>query len=151
MFDNSATKINTTEIEERDAEEKKEKKRIKQAYIPKVKLYGVNAHYQEKSSYDKTVVPAITFKIQNNGDKTLSKVEVTIYFKDNNGNVIFEKIYTPISASSWSSPSKLFKPGYIWQIERGKIYPVSDVPTEWMEGAVSAEITDIDFFKGSSG
>ena len=120
-FETSKPKINPTKILKRKEEEEKEKERLKQAYMPKVRLYEVNAHYQPKSSYDETIIPALTFKIQNNGNKTLSKVEVTIYFKDNNGNVIFEEDYTPVSTSSWSSSSKPLKPGYIWQIERGKV------------------------------
>lgn len=148
-FDTSKPKINPKEILEKE-EEEKEKERVKQAYMPKVRLYEVNAHYQPKSSYDKTIVPVITFKLQNNGDKTLSKVEVTVYFKDNDENIIFEEVYTPISASSWSSPSKLFKPKYIWQIERGNAYLVSKVPSEWKEGAISSEITDIEFFEETS-
>ena len=34
---------------------------------------------------------------------------------------------------------------YIWQIERGKALLAESVPSEWEEGSVSAEITDLEF------
>lgn len=128
-----------------DPELENKKSELIQAYIPKIRLYELQAFNQPKSSYDKTIVPAVNFKLQNNGDKNLSMVEVTLYFKDTNGNVIYEESYHPISVRSWDSPSEALKPGYIWQLERGNVYIASKVPTEWREGFITGKITDVEF------
>ena len=86
--------------------------------------------------------------MKNNGNRALSKVKVTVFFRDRNNNVIYEDYWLPVSTSSWSSDSnKPLKPNYIWQMERGKFYPAKSVPDEWQEGNAVARITDIEFEK----
>jgi hypothetical protein len=48
-----------------------------------------------------------------------------------------------------SGDNKPLKPGYIWQQERGKVYSVNTVPSEWKEGAAVARISEIRFAKGT--
>lgn len=117
----------------------------KQAYLDKVVLYGLRAKYYE--TYLEKKAPGVEFKIKNNGNRTLKEVQVTVYFKDSKGTVIFEKKYYPVHVSeySFSDNNKPLKPNYIWQMERGKFYTADSVPSEWKEGAVSAQITNIDF------
>ena len=91
-------------------------------------------------------VPGVEFKLRNRGSKTLSKVEVTVYFRDAQGNIISEEDYLPVLVSSYSlDPSKLLKPNYIWQMERDKFYQAKTVPSEWQEGNVQAKVTEIEF------
>lgn len=58
----------------------------KQSYVDKVKLYDLNARYYE--TYLEKRVPGVTFKLKNAGGQILKKVEVTVYFKNANGDVI---------------------------------------------------------------
>lgn len=117
----------------------------KQAYIKNVVLYDLKAKYYETYLEDK--VPGVEFKIKNNSDKTLTEVEVTVYFKDENGGIIAEEDYHPVLVSEYSfgDDNKPLKPNYIWQLEEGKFYKAGSVPSEWKEGAVSAKITNIEF------
>jgi len=113
-------------------------------YIKLVQLYGLKAKYY-MSVLDERV-PGVEFKLRNAGQRTLSKVKVTVYFKDAGGNIIAEKDYYPVLLSEFSiGAGKPLKPGYIWQIERGKFYQAKDVPTEWQEGNVQARVTEVDF------
>lgn len=87
------------------------------------------------------------FKLKNNGDRVLSKVKVTVYLKDQSGKVIGEEDFYPVivSSLSLSGNRKPLKPGYIWEIERGKVFTMKDAPTEWQVGNATAKITEIEF------
>lgn len=120
--------------------------REKEEYFRDVELYDFEAKYYEAILDGET--PGVSFKLRNNGNRTLSQVKVTVFFRDRNNRVIFEDNYYPVSPSSWSSDSKKpLKPNYIWQMERGKFYTAKSVPDEWQEGNAVARITDIDFAK----
>lgn len=127
---------------EKASRKAKEEKR-KQEYIQHVKLYGFEADIYD--TYLENKVPGVKFKLKNEGNQTLKSVKVTVYFKDAKGKVIHEENFYPISASSWRTNSGPLKPGYIWQLERGKFYKVESVPTEWKKGSAKAQITDIEF------
>jgi len=116
----------------------------KQSYISKVKLYSFEAKYY--STYLDGRVPGVEFKLKNEGDRTLTEVEVTVYFKDASGNVIAEEDYHPVLVSEYSfTNGKPLKPNYIWQLEAGKFYQAKSVPSEWQEGNAVAKITNIEF------
>lgn len=133
----------TEKIEELNKEIKSFKE--KQAYIKNVVLYDLKAKYYKTYLEDR--LPGVKFKLKNKGNRTLKKVEVTIYFKDANGIIITEKTYCPVLVTEYSfgSDNKPLKPNYIWQLEREKFYKADSVPSEWKEGAVSAKITNIEF------
>lgn len=117
---------------------------LKQEYIEKVQLYDLEAKYHENMFTGKE--PGIRFKIKNNGDKTLKEVEVTVYFKDKNGEIVFEEDYHPVLVSEYSfTDSKPLKPNYVWSMGKYKYYSAESVPSEWKEGAVTAKITNIEF------
>jgi regulator of replication initiation timing len=86
-----------------------------------------------------------TFKLRNKGDRTLNNVEVTIYFKDANGNRITEQKVYPINKLRDSEKDWELKPYYVWQLNQGEYWAASHVPTEWKEGNVDVEITNIEF------
>lgn len=141
---------------EREAEElaeaKEEEKRQaeRQAYIQNVELYGFKAKYF--STYSDKRVPGVEFKLKNNGERVLRKVEVTVYFKDRSGAVIAEQEYNPVLVTkySFSGDNKPLKPNYIWQLEKGKFLQAKSVPSEWAEGRAEARITDIEFLEGEA-
>lgn len=118
----------------------------KESYISNyLDLYDVKARYMN-SFYDREV-PGVLFKIRNKGNKSLSKVEVTVYFKDAKGIIITEEKYYPIYVTEYSltDGNKPLKSGYIWQMESGMFYSAKSVPSEWQEGSVDVKITDIQF------
>lgn len=120
--------------------------RLKQEYMRNVELYDFEAKYFKPMFEEKT--PGVTFKLRNNGDRSLSEVKVSVFFRDRNNKVISEDYYYPVNSSSWSSDSRApLKPNYIWQLERGKLYTAKSVPDEWQEGNAIARITDIEFAK----
>ena len=129
-----------------DEREREQGDSIKAAYIAEhLELYDVSAKYMD-SLLDGRVA-GVLFKLRNKGERSLDKVEVTVYFKDQNGNVIAEEEYTPVLVSefSFSGDNKPLKPGYVWQMEKGKFYAAKSVPSEWKEGSVAASITEIRF------
>ena len=123
-----------------------EKDSIKTAYINNhLKLYDVSAKYRESLLEGK--VAGVLFKIKNDGDRSLDKIEVTVYFKDSNGVTIAEEDYNPVFVSEYNftGDDKPLKPGYIWQMPKDKFYPAKQVPSEWKEGSIDILITDIEF------
>jgi hypothetical protein len=128
----------------RTAEKEKESKE-EQAYIENhIELYDIEAKYHE--SYLDGKVPGVLFKIKNTGDRTLNKVEVVVHFKDASGSIIAEEDYFPVLISEYSfNDDKPLKPGYVWQMEKNKFYSAKSVPSEWKEGAVDIQITEIRF------
>lgn len=133
-----ATGLAETETEFRQEEEE-------QLYMQHLKLYDLKAKYY--SAWDNDHVPGVDFKIKNSGDRSLDRVEVTVYFQDPAGVVIAEEKYLPVLVSkfNFSGDKTPLRPNYIYQMEAGKFYKADKVPTEWKEGAVTAKITDIDF------
>ncbi len=117
----------------------------KQAYIQNVVLYDLSAKYYD--SYLDKRIPGIEFKLRNKGNRSLNRVEVTVYFKDKENTIIYEETYYPVLVTefSFAGKDKPLKPNYIWQLEEGKFYKVDALPDEWKEGSVSAKITDIEF------
>ncbi|SEG21307.1 hypothetical protein [Marinobacterium lutimaris] len=115
----------------------------KQSYINNsLELYGISSSYYNASSGLR--VPGVDFKIRNNGDHSLDRVEVTFYFLDSAGQVVFEKSYNPVLVTTYGNEPPL-KPGYIWQQQTGKFYRADGVPSEWEEGLVRTAITDIEY------
>lgn len=118
----------------------------KQGYITKsIELYDLQAEYI--NTYTDGRQPAVKFKIKNKGDKTISKVNVLVLFKDKNGAVIGEEDYLPVFLREYDvfGENKPLKPGYIWKPEADKYYLAKSIPTEWKEGAVEARVTDVEF------
>lgn len=124
--------------------------KAKQEYIKNVILYDFKAKYYD--SYLNKNIPGINFKIKNEGNRTLKKVEVTVYFKNADGNTIAEENYHPVLVSSYGfgDNNKPLKPNYIWQMERGKFYQAKSVPSEWKEGSAMSKITNIEFSDNTS-
>ena len=129
---------------------------VKAAYIDEyVELYDLSAKYID-TLFD-IHVHGVRFKLRNKGERSLDRVEVTFYFKDESGNIIFEEDFLPVSVNTMfsvlSGNNKPLRPGYIWQMGQGRYYTsggvmswsAEQVPSEWKEGSIEASITDITF------
>ena len=64
---------------------------MKRDYFDKVEIFDFEA--TRIDTYLDKNIPAVRFAIRNRGDRSLDKVEVTVYFYDRNNNAIFEKTY----------------------------------------------------------
>jgi hypothetical protein len=107
--------------------------------------------YELEAKYFNSVldgrVPGVTFKVKNNGPRTLNKVVVRVVFYDAAGQPIAEEEYTPVLVSSYNfgDSNTPLRPNYISQQDRGSFYTAKSVPTEWQTGRATATITDIEF------
>jgi hypothetical protein len=110
-----------------------------------LKLYDCHADYHDSLIDGR--VPGVEFKIKNNGNRTLRKVEVTFYFKDSSGQTISEEKYYPVLVTKFGTDNNPLKPGYIWQVESGHFYAAKKVPSEWQPRNTTTQITDIEFEK----
>lgn len=84
-------------------------------------------------------------ELKNNGDKTLDKVEITIYFLDKQGNPVSEKTYTPVNASAQNfgmSDTSALKPKY----SRKFGFKADDAPSDWSK-KVNVQVTKVQFAK----
>lgn len=89
-------------------------------------------------------IPGVTFKIKNKGNKTLSRLEVAVYFKDSEKKNIAEESYLVVY-DSIASDYKELKPNYVYQLEKDKFYTADTVPKEWKSGNAEIKITQIEF------
>lgn len=118
----------------------------KRDYISKnMEVYELDASYMDSMLDGR--IPGVTFKVRNNGKRTLDQVEVTVEFLDAEGNAISEEVYNPVIAGGYSSDPPL-RPGHIWQNERGRFLSAKSVPSEWQSGRARASVTDIKFAEG---
>lgn len=143
LFKSPSTNTNISGKRKEGNSLKKKSDELKRVYIENITLYDIEADYHE--TYLDKNVPGVTFKLKNEGSRTLKEVEVTVYFKDKSGVIIFEEDFYPILAGGLIRRGKPLKPGYIWQQERNRFYKVESVPDEWEAGSVEAKITNIEF------
>jgi len=116
----------------------------KQAYIKKVILKDFKVSEGKKYGFGKAV-PGVFGTIVNNGDKTLKKVEITVYFLNDKGAVIGEEDFHPVLVSEYSfgGDNKPLKPNYVKDFG----YSVEDsAPSSWSKKA-KVKITNIEFAK----
>jgi len=121
-----------------------EEAEFKQAYIENIEIFEFEAKRIDSFLKGKNI-PAVRFALKNNGDRSLDKVEVTVYFYDNNNQPIYEKTFTPVLVSEYSfSNDGPLKPNYIWRGETNNYYTIEQLGPEW-SGKAKATISDIRF------
>lgn len=119
----------------------------KMEYMDKVEITEFLA--KRIDTYLKKKVPAVRISLKNKGDRSLDKVKVVVYFKDKDGNTIFEEDYYPVLVSkhSISGDNKPLKPGYVKEMEKDKYYTLKSALSDWQEGKAIAKVVDIEFTK----
>lgn len=122
----------------------------KMAYIDQIEITEFTA--KRIDTYTNKGIPAVRIGLKNNGDKSLDKVKVVVYFHDGNGKTIFEKEYLPILVSkfSFSGDNKPLKPGYVKEMEKNRYYTLKSNLSEWVEGQATIKIVDIAFSEATS-
>ena len=115
----------------------------------KEKLEYINNHLQIFEIEAKTietsyegVKPGVKFAIKNNGNESLTKVRITIYFLDKNGKTFYEKSSLPV----WSKygEMKVLKPNYTFRMDKNKYLTFDNLGNEWTEKVI-IKITEIEF------
>ena len=113
----------------------------KQAYMDKIEVRNVKVDMGETMFLEKKI--GVFGEIKNRGDRTLNKVEITIYCLDKNGNPVFEKTFHPVLVSKYlysSDANESLRPNY----SRKFGYSIDDAPSDWSK-KVRVEVTDIKF------
>lgn len=119
---------------------------LEASYIAQsLEIYDFQAKYYD--SYGEGRVPGVTFKVKNNGDRTLKKVKVRVVFQDAAGRPIAEDEFYPVLVSEYSfgTNNTPLRPNYIAQQERGMFWAAKSVPSEWEPGRATATVTEIEF------
>ncbi|BCE02908.1 hypothetical protein [Marinicellulosiphila megalodicopiae] len=108
----------------------------------------VNAHKDNIRVYDVSVKKRnatkqsdvkIIFKIENLSSQTINFIRFTLYFKNNEGRVIYEKDFNPL-VDFFSAKAIPIKPGYIHLVNDPGIV-LHNIPSEW-SGSYSLEIKE---------
>lgn len=109
-----------------------------------IEVYGLKAgHYRTALGRQ---VPGVEFRLRNRSARTATHVTVTVYFHDRAGNTIAEETYYPVrSDGAGFLNTAPLRPGYRWQVERGRFLLAESVPDEWHTGAVSCAVTQVRF------
>lgn len=116
---------------------------IKQDYINNIEIFEFEA--KRIDTYLNKNIPAVRFAIKNNGNRSLDKVEITVYFYDWDDNPIFEETYLPVLVSEYSfSNNDPLKPNYIRRQKSGEYYTIDQLGPEW-SGKANAIVSDIRF------
>jgi hypothetical protein len=112
------------------------------AYLPSVELLGIQV------ADSTTGGKGVFGEVKNNGDRTLSKVGITIYYLDRDSKPVFEKTYNPVLVTSFSfgDDNAPLKPGY----SRKFGYRLDDAPSDWA-GEVEVKVTAIKFAEANTG
>jgi hypothetical protein len=81
-------------------------------------------------------------RVKNMGERTLKKVEITVYCLGPEGKPVLEKSYLPVLVRdmSFSDSGKPLKPGY----SRRFGVELDDAPTEWAK-KVDVKVTQVEF------
>lgn len=99
-------------------------------------------------TYSDDNVPAVRIGIQNAGDRSLDRVEATVYFKNASDQTIFEKTYAVISDSAYVMDTHRrapLKPGYVSEMGSDKYLTIDSTLSQWEEGNASIKITNLEF------
>lgn len=111
-----------------------EQNQEKQSYVDNVKIMNLRVAETVLDDW------GVFGEIKNTGNRTLTEVEITIYYLDEYGNTIYEDTFHPVLVSRWSSGNKPLKPNYSEKFG----YGADDVPSEWSK-KIEVDITNIEF------
>lgn len=116
----------------------------KAAYIENhLQLFEVDA--QRIDTFTKKNIPAIRYAIKNNGSEILTKVEVIVYFLDEDGLSFQEENYFPILVmDSIMSDNNPLKPNYTFRMDADRWMTVPNLGEEW-SGDIQLNIVDVEF------
>ena len=116
----------------------------KMEYMDKVAITEFEA--KRIDTYADKNVPAIRVSLKNNGERSLDKVKVIVYFQNKHGDIIFEESFHPVLVSRYSTRNnKPLKAGYVFEMEEGRYFTVKSKLSEWDETKTVIKIVDLEF------
>lgn len=136
--------LDATVIKAEEARRQVHEQIIKQAYIKDhVELRDFRTGSGSPKFSPRDTKPAVFGTIVNNGDRTLTKVKVTVYFLNEKSIVIGEKDFHPVlvTAYAFGNDNKPLHPNYMKDFG----YIVQDSAPSAYAGKAWAEVTDIQF------
>ncbi len=106
------------------------------AYLSKILVRNVSVG---KSVLGET---GVFGEVKNTGDRTLTKLEITIYCLGSNGKPVFEKTYNPVLVTdlAFGADNQPLKPGYSRQFG----VKMDDAPSDWTK-EVDVKVTEVGF------
>lgn len=108
--------------------------------LESAKVEEFNKYY-----YDDEKVWGLTdIKIKNNGDKSIKQVTITVYFKDDSGNIIGENNIN-IGISDIYNTVSAIKPNYEWASEKDTYYELKNLTDSINPTKNEIKITDLKF------
>lgn len=111
------------------------KQAARDAYIPKLELTGVQVDHIWLDG------KSVSGEIRNTGNKIVRKIEITIFYQDEDGRAIFDRTHYPVFAPRWETDeNKLLKPNHSQKFR----YKLDEVPSQW-SGEVRVKIVKIAF------
>jgi hypothetical protein len=124
----------------RIAKEEAESLADQKAYFDKIEVTDFVA---QRFNPDTVNEAGVRFGLKNNGSRTVYKVHVVVYFKDNEGNAIHEmNVFRP---NALDTP---LRPGYVYETPPYIYFGVDSPLADWAEGEASFEIVGIEFDDG---
>ena len=140
----AATRPTSSATSETAAQKQPHTTTPEQAYLPSVQLTNV----QVTEGYGQFDVPgysarklAVKATLRNTGNRSLKRVEVTVYFLNSQGQHIAEKEYAPVSEINFSGDAGPLKPNYVKDFG----YVVDDVaPSEWAK-KIDMAVSKVEF------
>ena len=109
------------------------------AYLDRIQVKGVQVG---KSVLDEE---GVFGEVKNLGDRTVGRVEITIYCLDKDGKTVFEKTYPAVSDSAYDTKGPL-KAGYSRQFG----VKLDDAPSDWAK-KVTVKVSKVAFPADLSG
>ena len=106
-----------------------------------------NAVVDEFDTYYNTKVWGLSdIKVKNNGDKSITQITITVYFKDESGNTIGENNINIGIADIYNTVSAL-KPNYEWASEKDHYYELKNLSDNINPTRNEIKITNVKFEK----
>lgn len=96
--------------------------------------------------YDTKVWGLSNIKVKNNGDKSITRMTITVYFKDNDGNTIGENNIN-IGISDIYNTVSAIRPNYEWSSETDKYYQLKNLSDNINPTKNEIKITKVTFEK----
>ena len=108
-------------------------------YLPKIELRDVQLSTPERGD------PRVTYEVKNLGDRTLSRLELAVYYLDATGKPVYEKRALPVLTGTFSTgeSGQPLKPNY----SRKATVFLDNIPSDWGR-KVDVKITRCEFLKG---
>ncbi len=119
----------------------------KKSCIEKISIYGAEA--KRINTFLEGEKLGIRCNLKNNSNKTLNKVEVTAYFKNKSGEIIFEERWLPVLVSQYNfiGNNEPLKPNRIYEMKIGNYHCLDGELRDAVLNKTEFKVTDVEFGK----